>query len=192
MSHRHTTLAAVLGLALVAAPAAQAQTPTTTDRDNAAKQCKALRTAAGSAEAFRSTVATTTKAKKVTLSNAYGKCVSFYAKDEAQERTTARNAAQQACKAERDAATTKEAQAAFAAKYGAKNTASAYGKCVSSAAKAKKADADEQDAKRVNAAKACKTERGTTDATRAAFDAKYRTFGSCVSQRARAQQQTRS
>jgi hypothetical protein len=36
-----------------------------------------------------------------------------------------------------------------------------------------------------NAAKECKLERGTADASRAAFEAKYRNFGACVSQRAR-------
>jgi hypothetical protein len=36
-----------------------------------------------------------------------------------------------------------------------------------------------------NAAKECKLERGTTDASRAAFAAKYRNFGACVSQRAK-------
>jgi hypothetical protein len=35
------------------------------------------------------------------------------------------------------------------------------------------------------AQKECRAERGTTDATREAFDAKYRNFGACVSQTAR-------
>ena len=35
------------------------------------------------------------------------------------------------------------------------------------------------------AQKECRAERGTTDATREAFDAEYRNFGACVSQKAR-------
>ena len=126
-------------------------------------------------------------AGKVTAKNAYGKCVSFYAKDEAKERSSAQKQAVAGCKAERDAAVTDEQKAAFAAKYGAKNANSAYGKCVSSKAKAQKAEADAADQARVNAARACKTERGSTDASEAAFDAKYRTFGKCVSEKAKAQ-----
>jgi hypothetical protein len=36
------------------------------------------------------------------------------------------------------------------------------------------------------AQKECRAERGTTDATREAFKAKYRNFGACVSQKAKA------
>ena len=39
-------------------------------------------------------------------------------------------------------------------------------------------------ADRREAQKECRAERGTTDATREAFKAKYRNFGACVSQRA--------
>ena len=49
---------------------------------------------------------------------------------------------------------------------------------VAAAAKPTKAD-------RKNAAKECKAELGTTDATREAFKDRYRTFGKCVSKRAR-------
>jgi hypothetical protein len=38
---------------------------------------------------------------------------------------------------------------------------------------------------RSNAARECRFERGTTDATREAFTARYKTFGKCVSTRAR-------
>ena len=176
----------VLALAaFAAAPAtAAAQAPSAEDSKNAASYCKQLRTSSGSADAFRSAVDAVVTGK-VTKKNAYGKCVSFYARDEAKEQSTAKNQAVTACKAEREAATTDEAKAAFAAKYGAKNANSAYGKCVSTTAKAKKAEADEADDARVNAAKACKTERGTTDESKSAFAAKYRSFGKCVSQKAR-------
>jgi len=178
---------AVLALtAFAAAPTAVAgaQTPSPDDSKNAAKYCKQLRTSSGSADAFRSAVDAVVTGK-VTKKNAYGKCVSFYARDEAKESSDAQKQAVAACKAERAAATTDEAKAAFQAKYGAKNVNSAYGKCVSTTAKAKKDEADEADTDRVNAAKACRTERGTTEDAQKAFDAKYRNFGACVSQKAR-------
>ena len=186
----HKTFLALAVAAAAAAPAtAGAQTPTPEDSQNAAKQCKQLRTASGTAAAFTSAVDALVTGK-VTAKNAYGKCVSFYAKDEAKERTTAQRKAVEACKAEREAATTDEQKAAFAAKYGAKNPNSAYGKCVSQSAKAQKAQADEQDQAKVNAARACKTERGTTAESQKAFDAKYRNFGACVSQKAKAAAQS--
>jgi hypothetical protein len=51
---------------------------------------------------------------------------------------------------------------------------------VSTAVAAKPTKADKREAQ-----KECRDERGTTDATREAFDAKYRNFGACVSQKAR-------
>jgi hypothetical protein len=171
----------------VPAGAAQAgTTPTPTDSKNAAKFCKSLKTSSGSADNFRSAVDALVTGK-VTTKNAYGKCVSFYAKDEAKERSSAQKQAVKDCQAEREAAVTDEQKAAFAAKYGAKNNASAYGKCVSSKAKAQKAESDENDQEKVNAAKACKTERGTTTESKQAFATKYRNFGKCVSEKARAQ-----
>jgi hypothetical protein len=97
------------------------------------------------------------------------------------------NAAQE-CPYERGgAAATREA---FAAKY------RTFGKCVSQAAKAHedKADASDRGAAdaRINAAKRCASERGTTVASRKAFADKYATnasksnaFGKCVSEKAR-------
>lgn len=182
--------ALTLGALLVPAGAAQAgTTPTPTDSKNAAKFCKQLRTSSGSAANFTSAVDAVVTGK-VTEKNAYGKCVSFYAKDEAKERSSAQKQAVAGCKAEREAAVTEEQKAAFAAKYGARNDASAYGKCVSQNAKAQKAESDENDQERVNAAKACKTERGTTTESQRAFAAKYRNFGKCVSAKARAQNQS--
>ena len=171
--------------ALAPAGVAQAQTPTPTDTQNAAKHCKQLRTASGNAAAFTSAVDALVTGK-VTQKNAYGKCVSHFAKDEATERSSAQKQAVTACKAEREAAQSPEQKAAFAAKYGAKNENSAYGKCVSKAAKAQKDEADEADQQKVNAAKQCKTERGTTEQSQKAFDAKYRNFGKCVSEKAKA------
>ena len=107
-------------------------------------------------------------------SNAFGKCVSKLAHQNAKNQT---NAAAQ-CRAERDAD-----PAAFAAKYGTgKKHANAFGKCVSGKAKAAAA---QQVKATDNAAKACSDER---KADPAAFKAKYGTnanksnaFGKCVS-----------
>ena len=182
----HKTFIITIAIAGLAVPAvAGAQTPSAQDTQNAAKHCKQLRSAAGSSAAFTSAVDALVTGK-VTAKNAYGKCVSFHARDEQKERSSARSQAVSSCKAERDAAVTPEQKAAFQAKYGAKNENSAYGKCVSQAAKAKKAAADENDQENVNAARACRTERGTTEESQKAFDAKYRNFGRCVSQTARA------
>ena len=103
-----------------------------------------------------------------------------------------KNAAK-ACKAERG--TTDATAAAFKAKYGTNaNKANAFGKCVSG--KAKKADAEDEASEQAeeNAAKKCKAERGTTDATISAFKNKYGTnankanaFGKCVSKLAKGQ-----
>jgi hypothetical protein len=97
--------------------------------------------------------------------------------------------AAKACKAERG--TSDASIAAFKAKYGTNaNTANAFGKCVSG--KVKKAEAAEKAEE--NAAKKCEAERGTTDASIAAFKTKYGTnankanvFGKCVSTLAKTQ-----
>lgn len=181
------TLCAV-SVAALAPTTASAADPSPSDFKNAAKFCKALKSSSGSAANFRSAIDAVTTAK-VTERNAYGKCVSFYAKqtaseDAAQEKAAKTNAAKD-CKAERTAN-----PAAFATKYGSgKNGRNAYGKCVSQKAKAKKAEADREDnaqeQDRVNAAKTCKAERALNPT---AFAVKYGTndndknaFGKCVS-----------
>ena len=103
--------------------------------------------------------------------------------------STEKNAAKK-CKAERG--TTTQSIEAFKAKYGTnKNKANAFGKCVSAKAKAnkdEKANDDNKSENANNAAKACKTERGTTAQSIEAFKTKYGTnhtkanaFGKCVS-----------
>jgi hypothetical protein len=104
--------------------------------------------------------------------------------------TETKNAAK-ACKAERG--TTPASRSAFEERYGDNgNKRNAFGKCVSQQAAAEVA---EQQQAIVNAAKACKTERGTTAATRAAFAEEYGTnankknaFGKCVAEKAKAAQ----
>jgi hypothetical protein len=116
-----------------------------------------------------------------TAASAFGKCVSKHA----QAAKTNRTNAAKACKAEQ-AMPEADFRAAHDGKsfgefYGKNdNDRNAYGKCVSSKAKAANAA---QEAKTLNAAKACKAERA---ADRAAFVAKYggkasNAFGKCVS-----------
>ena len=158
--------------------------PTSADRANAAQECRYER---GSTKATREAFA----AKYRT----FGKCVSTRARDESAERKDARSNGAETCKAERG--TTAESRRAFEDKYGTNaNKKNAYGKCVSQAAKAHQDQADASDRKaadaRINAAKRCASERGTTDASRKAFADKYGTnaskanaFGKCVSKKAR-------
>ena len=161
--------AAVMALAVPGSAMAQ-DAPAPSPEKNAAKTCKALRTAMG-AELFKTTYGTNKK-----KSNAFGKCVSAQAKVEKAAVTKAKNT----CRTEQEADA-----AAFAAKYGTnKNGKNAYGKCVS--AQAKKANETETKNK-VNAAKSCKAER---KADAAAFAAKYgsgkNAYGKCVSATAKA------
>jgi hypothetical protein len=156
-------------LALLAIPAwAAAGTPTPADQAAAVKQCSTERTAMG-VPAFKLLYGT-----NANRSNAFGKCVSKLAQQNAKNQS---NAAAQ-CRAERTADA-----AAFATKYGTgKKHANAFGNCVSQKAKAAAA----QQVKATNeAAKACWTER---KADPAAFKTKYGTnanksnaFGKCVS-----------
>jgi hypothetical protein len=95
--------------------------------------------------------------------------------------------ASQICRAERG--TTDATREAFRTKYGTNhNGANAFGKCVSAQAKTLKPMDSGDEQARVNAAKACDSERGTTADSRAAFAEKYGTgrhnrnaFGRCVS-----------
>jgi hypothetical protein len=168
-------LLAITALLCVAAPAALAVPPA----DKAAsKACKAQRNAIGMA-AFRLQYAPTGTPKA-----AMDACLS----QQVQLVVTETKNAAKACKAERG--TTPESRAAFDAKYGENdNKKNAFGKCVSSTAAAEVAE--EQHAI-LNAAKACKAERGTTAASRAAFEAEHGTnankknaFGKCVSKKAK-------
>jgi hypothetical protein len=152
----------------VPAWAVAASPPSAADRAAASKQCSTERASMGVA-AFKLLYGT-----NANRSNAFGKCVSKLAKQNAQNRS---NAAAQ-CRSERSAD-----PVAFAATYGTgKKHANAFGRCVSQ--KAKAAAASQQHAT-VNAAKDCWTER---QADPAAFKGKYGTntnksnaFGKCVS-----------
>lgn len=166
-------LLCMVAAAAVAAPAAAvaADTPATpTTPSNAAQVCKAERTAAGSAEAFRMLVAGRNTTVKVTTKNAYGKCVSAASKKDATQAKAAKTNANAVCKAMPDAQ--------LAAEYGTK--ANAFGKCVSGKAKAKHAAVDAAEVAKAkktgNAAKLCKAQ-----------GLKGSKFGQCVSTTVKAQ-----
>ena len=144
--------------AMLVVPSAAMAAPTKADTKAASKQCHDERTAAG------------TKANFLAMGDPdyknFGDCVKRGAKAEAAERKAARKAARAEC-----------------AELKGKERAA----CVKAATKAAKAKADAEDADRVNAAKACRTEQTAPEST---FAADYGTgknaFGKCVSQKARA------
>jgi hypothetical protein len=165
-----------LAVALAVPVAAFADGPTSTDKTNAAKECKALLKASGT-DNF--THAWGAKGK----GRAYGKCVSSKAKEEAAERKAAQSNATKDCKAEK-AMTDADFMAAhdgktFAQFYGAKSANAAYGKCVSTKAKQNKAEADQLDKDRITASKFCRGEQSKPE-----FKTTYKNFGTCVSKKA--------
>jgi hypothetical protein len=179
------TLAIGLVAALALPAAAAAKPPAEQELNQAAHaQCKTER---GKTKATREAF----KAKYGSMS----RCVRENAAEEAAEEAAAQKNAAKECKAEAadpGFAATHENKS-FAEFYGTNgNGKNAYGKCVSTKAKAKKAEMDAADAEEAeefkNAAKACAGERRTmgTDA----FAEKYGTnankrnaFGKCVSKR---------
>jgi hypothetical protein len=197
--------ACALSIAVAGAGAglASADAPSRADFKNAAKYCKALRASSGTPEAFAEAVKAMTSAKKVTVKNAYGKCVSSQAKAEARDDEQAVKVAKTDCKAEQ-AQTDEEFAAAhggktFAQQYGTnKNGKNAYGKCVSQHAQSEEAKADQENKDELSAAKECKAEQAQTDEEFAAahggktFAQQYGTnkngknaFGKCVSGKAK-------
>jgi hypothetical protein len=162
-------LAYLVAVAALAVPAfAVAASPGPADKAAAVKQCTTERTGMG-APAFNLLYGT-----NANRSNAFGKCVSKLATQNAKNRANAAAS----CRTERSAD-----PAAFATKYGTgKKHANAFGNCVSQTAKAA---AKAQQQATTNAAKACWAERKPDPA---AFKAKYGTnanksnaFGKCVS-----------
>jgi hypothetical protein len=195
--------ALVAGVALTAAGPASADAPNRADFKNASKYCKALRTSSGSPEAFAEAVKAVSGAKKVTVKNAFGKCVSSQAKAEAKDDEQALKTAKSDCKAEQ-AQTDEEFAAAhggktFAQQYGTnKNGKNAYGKCVSQHAQEEEAAADQENKDELSAAKECKAEKAQSDEEFGAahggktFAQQYGTnangknaFGKCVSSKAK-------
>jgi len=99
------------------------------DQSSATEKCKAEEQA--DAAAFAAKYGTNNNGK-----NAYGKCVSSQSKEADEKRTDATVSAAKQCKTER-----KADPAAFKAKYGTnKSKSNAFGKCVSTKAKAQQGD----------------------------------------------------
>jgi hypothetical protein len=164
MSRILTLIAALIALAVPAATLAD-DTPTPADQSTAQQRCRDQLKSVGTKD-FRALYGTNANGR-----NAFGKCVSKLARQEAEND---QNAAKK-CNAERTAD-----PEAFMKKYGTNaNGRNAFGKCVSQKAKAQSQD-EEQTTE--NAAKACKAERAN-DAS--AFADKYgkskHAFGKCVS-----------
>jgi hypothetical protein len=173
---------AALLAALVVPAASFAEGPNGQDRANAARACRALRASMGT-DLFRLTYGTV----QANRMNAFGRCVSKWARTEHQNRVSA----QSACETEQN-------DPNFAASHDGKSFAefyglgpshrNAFGRCVSSKAKAASAEAREAT---LNAAGECRSERRTLGP--AEFRAKYgknendrNAFGKCVSQLAKA------
>src|SRR5215204_2136858 len=137
--------AAVVALAVPAT--ASAVQPTKADQKNAAQECRYER---GNAHATQ--LAFLHWGTNANHRNAFGKCVSATAREEAQEREDAHANAAKDCKAEQDMTDQEfmalhETVETFEQFYGGTNDSlsNAYGKCVSVKAKANKEEMDEED-----------------------------------------------
>jgi hypothetical protein len=173
------TVAIGLALALALPAGAVAKpTPDQEDKRAAKAECKTLRgSSSATREAFR------------TQFRSFAACVRMTAGEEAQQEQTAHKNAAQECKAERQA----DAEA-FAEKYGTNaNKRNAFGKCVSTKAKEKEAEADQEDQEEAtafkNAAKECAAERKANPEefadTYGTNANKSNAFGKCVSKKVR-------
>ena len=146
--------------AMLVVPSAAMAAPTKADSKAASKQCHAERNAAP------------TKADFLAIGDPdyknFGDCVKRGAKEEAAERKAARTAARAECEA-------------------AGLSGNEFAACVREKTKENKAEADAEDKQKVNAAKACRTEKQDDRAT---YDAEHGTgknaFGKCVSAHAKA------
>jgi hypothetical protein len=175
-----TVAMGLLAALLVPSAAAADPKPDAADTRAAASQCKSERGA--------------TKATREAFKAKYGsmrRCVRENAAEEAAENATAQKNAAKECKAELEAM----GADAFAERYGTNgNAKNAFGKCVSTKAKAKKEEMDDADEQEVEdfkgAAKECAAERKSSGADD--FAEKYganrngrNAFGKCVSQKVR-------
>jgi hypothetical protein len=176
-------LAAAISLAALAPVAASAADPSPSDFKNAAQYCKALKAASGSN--FSAMFASKKQCKQSVAKKT--------AKEDAKQEEAAKTNAAKECKAERDDAAFADAHGGktFDQFYGSnKNGKNAYGKCVSTKAKAKKDEADAEDEQqqddRVNAAKTCKTAKhDDADAFSQPYGSRKNAFGKCVSKTAK-------
>ncbi len=173
-----TKILIAASLAALVVPAASFGGPTGQDRQNGARACHALRVSLGT-DVFRQTYGTVQSNRR----NAMGRCVSMWTHAAHQNRLSAR-AACTAEQADPNFAATHDNKS-FAEFYGKNsNDRNAFGKCVSSKAKAA---LEQQESNTQNAAQSCKAERSSMGGP--AFRAKYgksghdrNAFGKCVSQ----------
>jgi hypothetical protein len=184
MENMKTKILIAASLAALVVPAASfGSGPTGQDRENGARACRALRASMG-LDIFRQTYGTVQSNRK----NAFGRCVSMWAHAAHQSRISAR-AACSAEQADPNFAANHNGMS-FAEFYGTgPNHKNAFGKCVSSKAKA---SLEQQQSATKNAARSCKAERSSMEGP--AFRAKYgknandrNAFGKCVSQLAKSQ-----
>jgi hypothetical protein len=155
----HRTLSTIGLVAALASPALATAKPTKTDRRHAAKECRAER---GRSDATREAFAAKYKT--------FGHCVSRRAREERAERRSAKVNAARECKAERadEEFPATHGGKSFSEHYGANgNLKNAFGKCVSSKARAKEADLDSEDREEAEASKSaareCDAERSDPD-----------------------------
>ena len=170
---RKLILAGALALAIAPASAMAADTPSAADLAKAS--CKTQKAELGT-KVFKQTYSAKSIAKAVKA------CAGVTEETAAAELSNAAKA----CKAERDADAT-----AFAETYGThENGKNAYGKCVSSKAKAAVEETTEDT---VAAAETCKTMKSDAAATfESTYGTKTHAFGKCVSAQAKAQQDDES
>ena len=161
-------------LAVLLVPSGAMAAPKDPQKRAAVAQCKDER---GKSRATREAF----KAKY----HSFNRCVSQNAAEEEAEQTTAHKNAAKECKAEREAD-----PAAFEQTYGSDGNASnAYGKCVSTKAKERKAEMDAEDEQEVeafkNAAKECAAQRKAmgSEAFAESYGNKRNAFAKCVSGR---------
>ena len=183
-------------VALAIPAAASADRPTQTDQRNAAQECRFERGSQAATQlAFRVKWGTNASGR-----TPFGRCVSATAREEAQERQQARANAAKECQVERAMsdedfkAVAEHEGKTFEQFYGTnENLSNAFGKCVSTKAKANKQEMDKgdrEDAEDIKeAAQACMAER---EADLDDFRDEYGTnqnnrnaFGRCVSQKVR-------
>lgn len=181
---------AIAALAVLPAAALASDSPTNhagngsggSPKSGAQAQCRSERTSMGTS-AFDALYGTNRNQR-----NAFGKCVSKRARQDAADQSSAQSTAEQNCRSERSTDPT-----AFTQKYGTnKNGKNAFGKCVSGHANTLAGATEAGQTKALeNAAKAC---RGLKSSDPAGFAQSYGTarnaFGKCVSQHAKAQGQS--
>jgi hypothetical protein len=141
-------------------------------RINPAQTCRSIRTQLGKALFAK------TYGKNANDHNAFGKCVSATAASEVQNEVSASSS----CRSQQSDPTfvANHGGMTFEQYYGTNADGSnAFGQCVSSTASA---SSHAQGQAVVNAARACQTEQ---KADPAAFKTKYKTFGQCVSEKAK-------